>query len=67
MANVKWAINRRLYCMVNVTKINILELYGVPKILICPRILTGSLVTSQRLIKGLNEPASMLITFMVSI
>ena len=67
MANVKWAINRRLYCMVKVTKIDILELYGVPKILICPRILTGSLVTSQRLIKVLNELASMLITFMVYI
>ena len=67
MVNVKWAINRRLYCMVNVTKIDILELYGVPKILICPLILTGSLVTSQRLIKVLNELASMLITFMVYI
>ena len=67
MANVKWAINRRLYCMVKVTKIDILELYGVPKILICPGILMGNLMISQRLAKGLNELSNILITFMDSI
>ena len=36
-------------------------------ILICPGILMKNLMTSQKLAKGLNEPANMLIIFMVSI
>ena len=43
------------------------KLYGVLNILICPGILMENLMTSQTLTKGLNEPANMLITVMVSI
>ena len=43
------------------------KLYGVLNILICPGILMENLTTSQKLTKGLNEPANMLITFMVSV
>ena len=47
--------------MVNITNTDI------PNILMCPGILMGKLVTSQKLTEGLNEPVNMLITFMVSV
>ena len=51
-----------------ITNIDILKIiYGVFNILICPGILMENLRTSQKLAKGLNKPANMLITFMVSI
>ena len=53
--------------MVNITNIGILEIYRVLNILICPGILMENLMTSQKLTKGLNEPAIIPITFMVSI
>ena len=49
------------------TSFSSLKLYGVLNILICPDILIEKQMTSQKLTKGLNEPANMLITFMVSI
>ena len=53
--------------MAYITDIDILEINGVPNVLICPGILMGNIMTSQKLKKGWNEPANMLITFMVSI
>ena len=50
-----------------ITGTEILEIISVLNILICPGILIENLMTSQKLTKGLNEPANMLITFMVSI
>ena len=53
--------------MVNITDIDILEINGVPNVLICPGILMGNIMTSQKLTEGLNEPMNMLINFTVSI
>ena len=50
--------------MVNITYIDILEILNI---LICPGILMENLITTQKLAEGLNEPANMLIPFMVSV
>ena len=55
---VKLAISLGLYCMVNVTNIDILEkLYGVPKILIClGKMLSGIiLVTISKYCHSTNQ------------